>query len=85
VLRILKRWLVLVILSAASVTQATHLVGGFLTYRYLGSNGTNSQYRVNIYSYRDCSPLDGGVKFDTEVVFVFTMTIGLFLHLTRQS
>lgn len=47
--------------------HATHLVGGFLTYRYLGSNGTNSQYRVNIYSYRDCSPLDGGVPFDLEV------------------
>ena len=66
-LRILKRWLVLVFLSVASIAQATHLVGGFLTYRYLGSNGSNSQYRVNIYTYRDCSPLDGGVKFDTEV------------------
>lgn len=34
--------------------MATHLVGGFLTYRYLGSNGSSSQYKVTLYVYRDC-------------------------------
>ena len=66
-LRILKLCLIWVFLSITSIAQATHLVGGFLTYRYLGSNGSNSQYRVNIYTYRDCSPLNGGIKFDSEV------------------
>ncbi len=35
--------------------SASHLVGGFLTYRWLGTNGSITQYRVNIYAYRDCS------------------------------
>lgn len=47
--------------------EATHLVGGFLTYKRLGSNGTNTQYRVNIYAYRDCSPSDGGIQFEKKV------------------
>jgi hypothetical protein len=33
----------------------------------LGANGTNTQYRVTIFAYRDCSPNDGGVPFDNEV------------------
>lgn len=47
--------------------MATHLVGGFLTYKRLGANATNTQFRVTIFAYRDCSPTDGGVPFDTEV------------------
>ena len=47
--------------------EATHLVGGFLTYKRLGSNGTNTQYRVTIFAYRDCSPADGGIQFEKKV------------------
>lgn len=47
--------------------EATHLVGGFLTYKRLGSNATNTQYRVTIYAYRDCSPADGGIQFEKKV------------------
>ncbi|MEY4709444.1 MAG: hypothetical protein RIS28_576 [Bacteroidota bacterium] len=65
--RLLKWVLFFVIMGASSVTHATHLVGGFLTYKRLGANGTNTQYRVTIFAYRDCSPNDGGVPFDNEV------------------
>lgn len=37
------------------LANASHLVGGFLTYRWLGTNGSITQYRVNMYAYRDCS------------------------------
>lgn len=65
--RLLPAILVLFCLGWMSALNATHLVGGFLTYKRLGSNGTNTQYRVSIYAYRDCSPVDGGVQFEKKV------------------
>ncbi len=52
-----------------SPAKSSHLVGGFITYRFLGNNGTNSQYRVTIFAYRDCSR-DGTadeVPFDDDI------------------
>jgi gliding motility-associated-like protein len=49
--------------------EASHLVGGFLTYRWLGTNGTNTQYRVTLMVYRDCAK-DGTsdeVPFDPDL------------------
>lgn len=48
---------------------ATHLVGGYLTYRFIGTNGTSSQYRVTLYVYRDCinDNTDNEVPFDKEI------------------
>ncbi len=51
------------------MAEASHLVGGFLTYRWLGTNGSNTQYRVTLMAYRDCSK-DGTtdeVPFDADV------------------
>ncbi len=45
----------LVVIFLTQFANASHLVGGFLTYRWLGSNGSITQYRVNMYAYRDCS------------------------------
>ena len=42
-------------LLMVNFADASHLVGGFLTYRWLGTNGSITQYRVNLYAYRDCS------------------------------
>ena len=42
-------------LFVVNYADASHLVGGFLTYRWLGTNGSITQYRVNLYAYRDCS------------------------------
>ncbi len=64
----IRKWLVFILFAFVfSTAQATHLVGGYLSYRFLGTSGTNSQFRVTIYAYRDCSPTDGGVPFDAEV------------------
>ena len=52
-----------------SLADASHLVGGFLTYRWLGSNGTSTQYRVTLFVYRDCTK-DGTsdeVPFDDDI------------------
>ncbi len=52
-----------------SLVEASHLVGGFLTYRWLGTNGTNTQYRVTLFVYRDCTR-DGTsdeVPFDDDI------------------
>jgi gliding motility-associated-like protein len=52
-----------------AIAEASHLVGGFLTYRWLGSNGTNTQYRVTLFVYRDCTR-DGTadeVPFDDDI------------------
>ena len=52
-----------------SLAEASHLVGGFLTYRWLGTNGSNTQYRVTLFVYRDCTR-DGTsdeVPFDDDI------------------
>lgn len=46
--------------------NGTHLVGGFMSYRYLGTNGSFHNYRVTLYVYRDCSRSDP-VPFDKEI------------------
>lgn len=81
-------WLLtLTILSACPLT-ATHLVGGYLTYRFIGTNGSSSQYRVTLYVYRDCifDNTDNEVPFDKQItlciynsnrVFYLSRTIDL--------
>lgn len=65
-----KIFLGLVFILFAFAAEATHLVGGYTAYKYLGSNGQTSRYRVTLYVYRDCSN-DGDPKkkvpFDTEI------------------
>jgi gliding motility-associated-like protein len=65
------KWLVIFILTLLSVSQlaATHLVGGYLTYRFIGTNGSSSQYRVTLYVYRDCinDNTDNEVPFDKQI------------------
>ncbi len=48
--------------------QATHLVGGELTYTYVGAtNNGQMQFEVHCYIYRDCSSSNtNGTGFDTE-------------------
>ena len=59
------------LLTLLSISQlaATHLVGGYLTYRFIGTNGSSSQYRVTLYVYRDCinDNTDNEVPFDKEI------------------
>jgi len=69
--RISAKWLWVLVLTILSVCQlsATHLVGGYLTYRFIGTNGSSSQYRVTLYVYRDCinDNTDNEVPFDKQI------------------
>ena len=50
--------LLLVALFVTSHASASHLMGGNLTYEYLGINGASGlyEYRVTLYVYRLCDP-----------------------------
>lgn len=62
------------LLITASSTRAAHLIGGELSYRYLGND---SVYEVTLRIYRDC--LGGGAPFDNPAyVFVYDTTGTLF-------
>jgi gliding motility-associated-like protein len=47
--------------------KATHLVGGFASYEYLGQVGSNFRYRVRLTAYRDCTRGDQSVGFDETI------------------
>jgi gliding motility-associated-like protein len=59
--RLTRGILLLVLLAGTGVAQATHLVGGFISYRYIGQNATDTRYKVSLSVYRDCSN-DGDEK-----------------------
>lgn len=75
---LLKRLTYLLVLLAALVqstaVQATHLVGGELTYVYLGTNASGqNEFEVHCYIYRDCSSANtNGTGFDN------TAAIGVY-------
>lgn len=51
-------------------TFATHLVGGQITYTYIGTVGSQVQYRIKVTMYRDCTPRTDGkplTKFDANI------------------
>jgi gliding motility-associated-like protein len=55
----------LVVLFAFAEAGATHLLGGIMTYRYLGRTGPNqdqARYEITITVYRDC--LNGQADYD---------------------
>ncbi len=62
------------LLISTFAAEASHLVGGYLTYRWLGTSGSNTQYRVNLFVYRDCSR-DGTEK---EVPFDKLITLCVY-------
>lgn len=64
--RFLRNIVFYILLLSTFAAEASHLVGGYLTYRWLGTSGNNTQYRVNLFVYRDCSRdgTDNEVPFD---------------------
>ncbi len=46
--------LVLAVLLSSTAANATHLVGGSMSYQYLGLSGGQYRYRVTLTIYRDC-------------------------------
>jgi hypothetical protein len=60
----LNRYLVILLLSIGYCFQskATHIVGGEMSYKYLGDN----KYEVTLVMYRDCGPDNTrGTGFDS--------------------
>lgn len=45
--------------------HATHLVGGFISYEYVGSSSFGARYTITITSYRDCKP--GSIEFAKDI------------------
>ncbi len=60
--------------------QSTHLVGGSLSYKYLGSVGSFDRYQVTLYVYRDCASRGGSgggaVEFDDEITLCIFENLG---------
>lgn len=66
-LKLIKHTILLVLLACISVAaNATHLVGGSMSYEYVGRLGNgNYQYRVTLKIYRDCAASQ--VDFDDQI------------------
>lgn len=62
--------LLLSVFAILDIAEATHLVGGSLTYTYIGKAGQDYEYSVKVTMYRDCKdPNDPGaaVPFDKTI------------------
>ncbi len=55
---------VLILFSVKSIS-ATHLVGGFISYQYIGQNSGGTRYKIIITSYRDCK--SGSLEFADDI------------------
>lgn len=64
-----------VALAATFTAQATHLMGGEMTYSFVGMNASGlAEYEVRLAIYRDCSSANtNGTDFD------FTASLGVYL------
>ncbi len=54
----------LFMLAGVIPAWATHLVGGYIHYKYNGRSGNQVRYTVTMYVYRDCT---SAVDFDNEI------------------
>jgi gliding motility-associated-like protein len=52
--------------SSLSVCEATHIVGGDLTYRFIERVGDDNRYTFTLKIYYDCFPLDGQAALDSD-------------------
>ncbi|MBC7425764.1 MAG: gliding motility-associated C-terminal domain-containing protein [Bacteroidia bacterium] len=60
-----KIFVIIFLLSGAFTAKATHLVGGFMNYRYIGATGSGGvRYEVTLTVYRDCKST---VEFDESI------------------
>lgn len=61
-----------------SVSYATHIVGGDMTYRFIEQQGENNRYMITLNVYYDCFPLDGQAANDSDS----TITIAIYQRMT---
>jgi gliding motility-associated-like protein len=63
---------------APSVSHATHIVGGDMTYRFVEQVGESNRYIFKLNIYYDCFPLDGQAANDSDS----TITIAVYQQMT---
>lgn len=81
-------WRVLLLVAFASTAEwsrATHLVGGEMTYLFLGTDAAgNRLYEVHCFIYRDCGPTNtNGTGFDASAAFA--VYLGGTLYTTANA
>ncbi len=59
--------LFVIFITCFNTTYGTHLVGGFISYQYVGVGSTGVKYNIRITSYRDCKPESIGFANEIEV------------------
>lgn len=58
--------LLLMMLALSPLLRATHLVGGYMSYEYLGKNANgNLRYKISLFVFRDC--LNGQVPLEDRI------------------
>lgn len=72
--------LLLAFLTPPSVSYATHIVGGDMTYRFIEQQGENNLYRVRLNIYYDCFPADGQAANDSDS----TIMIAVYQRMTAS-
>jgi gliding motility-associated-like protein len=76
--RIVVFLLVFFFLGDPSVSNATHIVGGDMTYRFIEQVGESNRYMFKLNVYYDCFPLDGQAANDSDS----TITIAIYQQMT---
>ncbi len=76
--RIVVFLMVFFFLGDPSVSNATHIVGGDMTYRFIEQVGESNRYMFKLNIYYDCFPLDGQAANDSDS----TITIAIYQQMT---
>jgi hypothetical protein len=58
---------ILLCMVCALMAQASHIIGGQVYYKYLGTNGTNLKYSITLKLYRICGDGERIAKMPTAV------------------
>ncbi|MEX0966963.1 MAG: gliding motility-associated C-terminal domain-containing protein [Bacteroidia bacterium] len=70
------RWrqllLVIALIFSFTHSQASHLVGGSMSYEYVGRSGSEFVYRIHLDMYRDC--------FNSTTPFDPVLSVGIYLN-----
>ena len=72
----MRNFIAVILFLIPSMLNATHLIGGELTYTCIGGN----QYEIKVVVYRDCGPTNtNGTGFDGDgVVTIYNMNNNLY-------
>ncbi len=63
-----------------SVSHASHIVGGDMTYRFVERQGENNRYIIKLNIYYDCFPVTNGPLLSTDS----TITVAIYQRMTTS-